>query len=217
MPQKRAYRRPRSRTRPPSPTAFIVIGDEAERGRLVGLVERAGRRVEGFATAEDFMERSARGVRGCLLIDGQAAGSEGLDLLVRMSNIGIHLPAVVIAEKISQAVAAIRAGAAEVVEKPVGEADLLRAIRLAMTAGRSRRASPRRGAASFADLTARQLQVLQQVLAGQPNKNIAADLGISRRTVETHRALIMRRTGAHSLPELARLAMMANWYDDFTQ
>jgi len=113
---------------------------------------------------------------------------------------------------VATAVGAMKAGALDFVEKPVRAPDLLASIARALdqSHGAGERAAWRAAAvASIAGLTGRQRDIMALVLAGQPSKNIAADLGISQRTVENHRAAIMRKTGATSLPALARLALAA--------
>jgi two-component system CheB/CheR fusion protein len=111
---------------------------------------------------------------------------------------------------VHMAVRAMRAGAADFLEKPVSANELLAGIdhALEQTRDSAKRFARREAAATrLAGLTARQRQILDLVLAGQPNKNIAADLGISQRTVENHRAAIMHKTGSTSLPALVRLAL----------
>ena len=111
------------------------------------------------------------------------------------------------------AVAAMRAGASEFIEKPVGQQDLLSAISRATAQSRGLRIGDQAHADAvrrIADLTDRQRQVLDMVLAGHPSKNIAADLGISQRTVENHRAEIMHRMGVKSIPELARKVLVGD-------
>ena len=113
------------------------------------------------------------------------------------------------------AVEAMKAGASDFIEKPVGYEELLASVRHALELSRDSGKSVAwrlRAKDSMAGLTQRQQQILEMVLAGNPSKNIAADLGISQRTVENHRATIMQRTGAGSLPELARLAVAADWH-----
>ena len=113
---------------------------------------------------------------------------------------------------VATAVGAMKTGALDFVEKPVRAPDLLASIARALdqSHGAGERAAWRAAAvASIAGLTGRQRDIMALVLAGQPSKNIAADLGISQRTVENHRAAIMRKTGATSLPALARLALAA--------
>ena len=113
---------------------------------------------------------------------------------------------------VAMAVQAMKAGALDFIEKPISRGDLLASVERALEQARdaSKRIAWRKAAATHvAGLTARQREIMDLVLAGQPSKNIAADLGISQRTVENHRAAIMKRTGARSLPALARLAVAA--------
>jgi two-component system CheB/CheR fusion protein len=108
------------------------------------------------------------------------------------------------------AVQAMKAGAMDFVEKPVDRGELLASIERALERSRdaTKLSAWRESAAKqIAGLTPRQREIMEQVLAGHPSKNIAADLGISQRTVENHRAAIMKKTGSKSLPELARLAL----------
>ncbi len=141
-------------------------------------------------------------------------GISGLDLLKRLKDAGHSPPAIMITGDgdVSIAVRAMKAGAADFIEKPVGRDELIRSVRRALEQGRDagKQAAWRKSAASqVAGLTTRQHQIMDMVLSGHPSKNIAADLGISQRTVENHRASIMKKTGSKSLPALARLAVAA--------
>jgi two-component system CheB/CheR fusion protein len=114
------------------------------------------------------------------------------------------------------AVQAMKAGATDFIEKPVGRRELLASVARALeqSLDSTKVFAWRQTAANhIAALTPRQREVMELVLAGQPNKNIAADLGISQRTVENHRASIMKRTGSKSLPALARMVFAAAWKD----
>jgi two-component system CheB/CheR fusion protein len=127
---------------------------------------------------------------------------------------GPKIPAVMMTGKadVGMAVEAMKAGASDFIEKPIGREELLASVARAFDqAHDSSKLVAWREAASaqIEGLTQRQKQIMEMVLAGAPSKNIAADLGISQRTVENHRAEIMKRTGAKSLPELARLAVAA--------
>ena len=113
---------------------------------------------------------------------------------------------------VPMAVRAMKAGASDFIEKPIGRSELLASVERALEQSRDSSKLPawREDAAShIASLTPRQRQIMELVLAGHPSKNIAADLGISQRTVENHRASIMKKTGSKSLPALARLALAA--------
>jgi two-component system CheB/CheR fusion protein len=138
----------------------------------------------------------------------------GLDLLRRLRATGDATPVIVItgSGNVEVAMAAMRAGASDFFEKPVQGEALLACVRQAMARSRDAAALTvwrEAAAARISGLTPRQREVMDRVLAGAPSKNIAADIGISQRTVEAHRAEIMRRTGTRSLPELARLVLAA--------
>jgi two-component system CheB/CheR fusion protein len=142
----------------------------------------------------------------------------GLELLRRLREAGHPLPAIMITgnSDVPMAVQAMKAGAADFIEKPVGSGDLLASIERALEQSQDSSklfAWRERAAGHVADLTAREREIMELVLSGQPSKNIAVDLGISQRTVENHRASIMKKTGSKSLPALARLALAANWSD----
>ena len=139
----------------------------------------------------------------------------GLELLQQLKNDGNRLPAIMITGQgdVPMAVEAMRAGAADFIEKPIHRKELFASIEHALEHIRdSAKLSVRQKAAvtRLARLTARQRQIMELVLAGHPSKNIAADLGISQRTVENHRAAIMKKTGSHSLSALIRLALAAD-------
>jgi two-component system CheB/CheR fusion protein len=138
----------------------------------------------------------------------------GLDLLKRLRDRGDRLPAIMItgSSDVSMAVQAMKAGAMDFIEKPIGRDELVASIEHAVDISRDSNkllAWQESAADNIAGLTTRQRQIMEMVLAGHPSKNIAADLGISQRTVENHRAAIMKKTGAKSLPALARLALTA--------
>jgi two-component system CheB/CheR fusion protein len=138
----------------------------------------------------------------------------GLELLRKLHDNGHRLPSIMITgnSDVPMAVEAMKAGALDFIEKPIGREELLvsidRALELSQDSNKLQ--EWRESAAThLAGLTPRQREVMDRVLAGEPSKNIATDLGISQRTVENHRASIMKRTGSKSLPALARLALVA--------
>jgi two-component system CheB/CheR fusion protein len=138
----------------------------------------------------------------------------GLALLGRLHEAGQHLPAIMItgSSDVAIAVRAMKAGASDFIEKPISRSELLASVDRALEQSRdsSKLSAWREDAATHvAGLTPRQRQIMDMVLAGHPSKNIAADLGISQRTVENHRASIMAKMGTRSLPALARLALAA--------
>lgn len=199
----------------------IIVDDEAQvRQVLRDVLEDDGRTVEDHPSCEAFIAGhelgSSRPGDGCLLIDAALPGMSGLDLLRRLRAAGDWIPAIMISGQgdAHLAVEAMKAGAFDYLEKPVDRCDLLvaveSALELSLDTGK-RSAWHDAAVGSIAGLTERQREVMGLVIAGHPSKNIAADLGISQRTVESHRAAIMEKTGSKSLPALARLAMAAAW------
>jgi two-component system CheB/CheR fusion protein len=210
-------RPPAAAPSPAGPTIFIVDDDPLVRESLGDLLLAAGWQVERFASCEAFLALFDADTTGCLLVDSELPGMCGLDLLTQLAQGASNLPSIMITGKgdIRTAVAAMQAGASDFLEKPINAASLRRSVQRALHQGQdSARAAALKSEAAgrIQGLTARQLQIMDFVLAGHPNKNIAADLGISQRTVENHRASIMDKTGAKSLPALARLAMAADHF-----
>jgi two-component system CheB/CheR fusion protein len=196
------------------PVAFVVDDDDAVRSAIMETLEGDGRTVAGFPSGEAFLQAFRPGVGDCVLIDAGLPGMSGIDLLEALRAAGSDLPAIVITGQsdVMMAIRAMKAGASDFFEKPVDGPSLLasvaRALERSLDAAKVS-AWHTDAAAKVAVLTQRQRQIMTLVLAGHPSKNIAADLGISQRTVENHRASIMHRTGVTSLPALARLALAA--------
>lgn len=196
---------------PEMPGTFVVDGDGITRRDIRAILERAGMHVLEFSSSEDFLEAYHPGRRGILLFDAFLPGMSGLELLRALKSSGSHLTSIMITGGLEMAlgVEAMKAGACDVIQKPFLEEQLLTVFdRAQILAGESDRTASWHAAADrlVSGLTPRQLEVMNLVLAGHPSKNIAADLGISQRTVENHRAAIMRKAGSRSLPALARLA-----------
>jgi len=195
-------------------TIHVIDGDCDMRESLRAVLGGNGWRVATYENVERFLAASPWGAYACLVADARLPGMDGVGLLQRLSAGPAHMPAVLItgARDVAGAVAAMKAGAVDLIEKPIAAADLLSAVARALTQARDvsavharREASARR----VASLTPREREIMGLVLEGHPSKNIASDLGISRRTVENHRAAVMSKTGAKSLPALARLALAA--------
>ncbi len=204
--------------RPHASTVFVVDDDRAIRDALRSVLEDDGRNAECFETAEAFLDSFVPRGEACLLIDACLPGMNGVELLRRLRQAGHELPAIIITGQsdVPMAVEAMKAGAVDFIEKPVGRTGLLASLDRALDQARDVTkitAWRAEAAKQIASLTARQREIMTLVLAGHPSKNIAADLGISQRTVENHRAAIMQRTGAASLPALARLALAASRND----
>ena len=195
-----------------APIIFVVDDDRHVREALRVVLEDDGRTVEDYATCEAFLEAFHPGRDACLLIDAYLPGMSGLELLRQLRQAGHELPSIMITghSDVRMAVHAMQAGALDFIEKPVGRDELLGGIERALEQSRDANklhAWHEAAANRVADLTPRQRQIMQMVLAGHPSKNIAVDLGVSQRTVENHRAAIMKKTGSKSLPALARLVM----------
>lgn len=200
---------------PPGPVVYIVDDDDSLRLGLRELLEASHYRVEDFASCEAFNIAYHPGREACLLIDALLPGMSGLDLLHEIRAQGHNLPAIMITGNgdVAVAVDGMKAGAIDFLEKPVGAKALVASVERALAAasqGQSRAVGHDAAVAQLAGLTPRQHQIMDMILAGHPNKNIAADLHISQRTVENHRAAIMKRTGSTSLPDLARIAVAAD-------
>jgi two-component system, chemotaxis family, CheB/CheR fusion protein len=193
---------------------IIVDDDDLVREAIRAVLEDDGRVVETYPSCEAFLEGFHSDRPACLLIDAYLPAMSGLELLEKLHIDGNSLPAIMITGNadVPMAIKAMKAGALDFIEKPIGRDELLASIERALELSHdSEKLLEWRATAAghLAGLTPRQRDVMERVLAGQPSKNIAADLGISQRTVENHRAGIMKRTGSKSLPALARLALLA--------
>ncbi len=214
QPLNRAPRRTEPMGASGPPMIFIVDDDDSIRAAIREVLEEDGREVRDFATCEEFLAAYQPGREACLIIDAYLPGMNGLALLGRLHDAGNSLPAIMITghSDVPMAVRAMKAGASDFIEKPISRNELLTGVDRALELSRdsSKLSAWHAEAANHvATLTPRQRQIMDMVLAGHPSKNIAADLGISQRTVENHRASIMTKTGTKSLPALARLALAA--------
>lgn len=186
-----------------------VIDDQPDvRAALASLIESVQIKVHTYPAIADFLDDCHGDGCGCLVLDVRMPGVSGMEFLERMPALGVVLPVIMLSGHgtISMATRALRAGAVDFIEKPVNEQLLLDRIQEAI--GRSRRHLFQRALAGrWAELTARELDVVAQVAAGRHNKEIARDLGLSARTVESHRAQAMRKLGARTAADLAALAL----------
>jgi two-component system CheB/CheR fusion protein len=192
-----------------------VIDDDAQvLSTIREVLEAAGHIVATYDCAESFLAAYSAGGEGCILADVHLPGISGVDLLRQLRGQDNEVPMILITGSggIGLAVEAMRVGACDFIEKPVDASALLASIALALAQAHDlQQASARHdcAVALVAGLTQRQREVMERVLAGHASKNIAFDLGISQRTVENHRAAVMQRMQVRSLPELARLVMLA--------
>jgi two-component system CheB/CheR fusion protein len=192
----------------------VVDNDRAIRGLMRDVLQENGYAVEAFADGESFLQSYRPKRKGCLLVDVLLPGMSGIELIEHIKEQGHRLSVIVMSgyAGVPMAVRAMKAGAVDFVEKAVACASLLAAIKRALCGALTDAASSNShesAALCLASLTRRQRQVLDFVLEGHPTKNIAVDLGISQRTVDNHRAAIMRKTGSKSIPELVRTALTA--------
>lgn len=194
------------------PTIFIVDDDAAVRDSLSLLLGLKGFSTRCFAAAEDFLAACQPDWCGCLLLDIRMAGMDGLELQQAMNSSQIDLPIIFITAHgdVTAARSALKAGASDFLEKPLDDRMLSAAIADALERNarqRNEAAEENEIASRIARLTAREREVMENVVEGQPNREIARQLGISPRTVEVYKARMMEKMQAHSLPELIRLVL----------
>lgn len=195
-----------------TPIIYIVDDDEAVRDSLSLLLGFRGWRARAFPGAEGFLEDWRPDWRGCLLLDLRLGGMDGLALQQALAERGSRLPIVFLTGHgdVAQARQALKGGAVDFLEKPYTEEALLDAINEALARDARQHARENRSAeleARLARLTERERQVMDLVIAGKPNREIAAELDISPRTVEVFKARMMEKLQARSLPELVRLVL----------
>jgi two-component system, LuxR family, response regulator FixJ len=196
------------------PTVFVVDDDQAMRTSLQWLIESTGLQVRTFDSADAFLAGYYPGRAGCLLLDVRMPGMSGLELQGYLAREGHRLPVIIITGHgdVTMAVRAMKAGALDFIEKPFHDEDLLRSIRNALELDqrqRVSRATRAEIAARLAELTPREHEVMGMVTEGKSNKEIAAALGVTAKTVEAHRARVMEKMRAESLAELVRMALIA--------
>jgi len=194
------------------PLVHVVDDDASVRESLTMLLESAGFSVRAYDSAPAFLVAASDRRAGCVLTDVQMPGLDGLELQRHLAERGIRLPVIVMTGHgdVPIAVEALKAGATDFLEKPFDDEHLLTAVASAIAT--SQRAHDEAAAvagitARLATLTPREREVLEGLVAGHPNKTIAYDLGSSPRTVEVHRARVMEKMGARSLPELVRMTI----------
>ena len=195
-------------------TVYIVEDDQSVRDAVGLLLGLNGHAVAMFADAESFLQAYRPEWSGCLLLDIRMPGMNGLELQERMARIGCRMPAIVMTGHgdVDSARQAFRAQAVDFLEKPLDQARLLDAIAEAFQCQDAlRRTSESRATIDkrLAALTPRELEVMELVVAGRHNRDIATELGISVRTVEVHKARMMDKLGAANVADLVRLSLGA--------
>ncbi len=198
-----------------TPTVFLTDDDPAIRDAVGLLLRTSGLAVETFSNAVDFLESDAVQRPGCLLLDVRMPGMSGLDLQKRLQEMNCRMPIIFMTGHgdVPMAIRAMKAGAFDFVEKPFHAQALLDRLHEALAFdAQERRRQTRRSevAARMALLSPREREVMERVAAGQYNKVIAADLGISISTVEIHRKRVMEKLQAASLSEMIQMLALIN-------
>ena len=192
-------------------TVFLLDDEPGMLKALTRLLKAEGFTVRAFTAAKTFLDSYQPEALSCLVLDVAMPELNGLELQQRLTRSGVLLPVVFLTGHgdIPMSVQAIKAGAVDFLTKPVNDAELLRAVRTAL-----QRAAEQRDLVSelallrqrYSSLTPRECEVMAHVIAGQLNKQIAADLGIGEHTIKVHRARVMQKMGVDSLADLVRSA-----------
>jgi FixJ family two-component response regulator len=193
------------------PVVFVIDDDSSIRAALDSLIRSVSLDARLFTTTDEFLRAKRPDTPGCIVLDVRLPGQSGLDFQFEMIKSNINLPIVFITAHgdVPMSVRALKAGAIDFLLKPFRDQDLLDAIHAGIERDRSRRQAAqvvgnlRR---RFATLTAREQEIMRQVVNGRPNKQIAANLKLSEFTVKVHRGHAMRKMEAKSLADLVRMA-----------
>ncbi len=195
------------------PTVYVVDDDPAVRDSLRWLLSSVDLAVETFGSAQDFIDAYDTGKQGRVLVDVRMTGMSGLELQEELAARNTLLPVIIITghSDVQMAVRAMKAGAFDFIEKPFNDQALLDLVQKAIEENKAivrMRSEHEEIRERFNLLSPRERQVLEQIVAGEPNKRIAFTLGLSEKTVEAHRAKVMEKTRSGSLAELIKMATL---------
>lgn len=201
------------------PTIFVVDDDDAVRNALQILIESMGIRVATFASVQAFLDGYDPARPGCLVLDVRLPRMSGLELQEHLRRQGIHIPVIFISGhgNVAMAVRTMKAGAVDFLEKPFDDQVLLESIQRAVEQDRQARADDRwhvQIKERLDQLSRREAEVLHLLIRGMSNKVIAHEMNLSTKTVETHRAHIMRKLGVNSMAGLMWIALASGEYLD---
>jgi two-component system, LuxR family, response regulator FixJ len=194
------------------PTVFVVDDDEGVRNSLRFLLKSVGLTARTLPSASEFLQSYQPSQPGCLVLDVRMPGMSGLELQQQLNVRGATIPVIFITGHgdVPMAVEAMQHGAFDFLQKPFRDQDLIDRIQRALerdARGRTALAQHARIRERIGSLTPREREVLTLIAQGKPNKVMAAELGVSQRTVEIHRARVMEKSGAASLAQLVRMVM----------
>jgi FixJ family two-component response regulator len=191
------------------PIIFVVDDDDAVRSSTEMLIRSMGLRVESFESAAEFLDDFDPEQPGCLILDIRMPGMSGLELQQHLNDLGATIPIIFVTGHgdVPMAVKAMKAGAVDFIQKPFRDQELIDRVHAALDYDSAKRQDSRvqEDLQTSVDLlTSRELEVMHLVVEGRANKEIAFELGLSPRTVEIHRARVMSKMAADSLPDLVR-------------
>ena len=201
-----------ARRQEPDPIVFVVDDEESVRSSLKWLLESIRLKVETFESAESFLERLQGDQPGCIVIDVRMPGMSGPELMDRLTELGSKMPIIFLSAHgdVPLAVRVMKGGALDFLQKPYNNQQFLERVRQALakdSENRSRRELQNDTAARIDGLSSREREIMDLVVKGQSNKVIGRELGISYKTVEAHRARLMRKMGVASFAELMQVVL----------
>ncbi len=194
------------------PVVYVVDDDQAMVESLTWMIESVGLKPKSYIRAQDFLSDYNPNQPGCILLDVRMPGMSGPELQLKLNELGATLPIIFISGHgdVPLAVRVMKAGAVDFLTKPFNDQVLLESINKALRQDKTSREKQQENAqaeAKFALLSPREVQVLQGIVAGKQNKVISAELNISLKTVEAHRASVMKKMSVKSVPELVKLVL----------